>query len=104
MVMKKKPAKYHVPGRVSEPLASPRIAAGEFKAHCLSLMDEVSAFGRSYVITKRGKPVAKLVPVDAGPGPSTSGFGALRGTVTILGDIVGPFEDHETWTHDARNL
>jgi prevent-host-death family protein len=104
MVMKKKSATFHASGRVSEPLASPQIAAGEFKAHCLSLMDEVNAFGRSYVITKRGKPVAKLVPVDAGPAGRASAYGALRGTVRILGDIVGPFEDRAAWTHDAGNL
>ena len=39
------------------------IAAGEFKARCLKLMDEVQATGEEVVITKRGKPVAKLVPV-----------------------------------------
>jgi prevent-host-death family protein len=104
MVMTARPPKHRTPGRVSEPLASPAIGAGEFKAHCLSLMDDVSTFGHSYIITKRGKPVAKLVPVDEGPARDTSGFGALRGTVTILGDIVGPFEELGAWTHDARNL
>ena len=39
-----------------------RIAAGEFKAKCLSLMDQVSQKQTTLVITKRGKPVAKLVP------------------------------------------
>lgn len=103
MVMKPRTAKTRPPGRVAEPLAPPSIAAGVFKAHCLALMDDVSTFGHTYIITKRGKPVAKLVPVDEGPG-TKSGFGALRGTVTILGDIVGPFEELGAWTHDARNL
>jgi len=103
MIMKPRTSKFRPPGRGSEPTASPAIAAGEFKAHCLALMDDVSAFGHAYVITKRGKPVAKLVPVDEGPG-TKSGFGALRGTVHILGDIVGPFGELGAWTHDARNL
>jgi prevent-host-death family protein len=103
MVMKPRSPKSRPRGRVAEPLAPPSIAAGEFKAHCLALMDDVNAFGHAYVITKRGKPVAKLVPVDEGPGMK-SGFGALRGTVHILGDIVGPFEELGAWTHDARNL
>jgi prevent-host-death family protein len=63
------------------------IPAGEFKARCLKLMDEVRTTRRPIVITKRGKPVARLVPVEEAP-PSI--FGRMRGTVTILGDIVGP--------------
>lgn len=41
-----------------------QIPAGEFKAHCLQLMDEVAATGQTLIITKRGKPVAKLVPLE----------------------------------------
>lgn len=40
-----------------------KIAAGEFKTHCLGIMDQVYESHRTFVITKRGKPVAKLVPV-----------------------------------------
>jgi len=40
------------------------VPAGEFKAHCLQLMDEVAATGQPIIITKRGKPVAKLVPLE----------------------------------------
>ena len=48
------------------------IAAGKFKATCLAIMDEVQARRESVVITKNGKPVAKLIPVDlAGSGRST---------------------------------
>jgi prevent-host-death family protein len=39
------------------------IAAGEFKAKCLAVMDEVQATGQPVVVTKRGKPVARLTPV-----------------------------------------
>jgi prevent-host-death family protein len=63
------------------------IPAGEFKARCLKLMDEVRATRRPIVITKRGKPVARLVPVEE---EMPSIFGRMRGTVTIHGDIVGP--------------
>ena len=62
------------------------LAAGEFKATCLKLMDEVAVTGKSITITKRGKPLARLVPVEkTRPG---KGFGALAGTVEIHGDIV----------------
>ncbi len=43
--------------------AQKKIPAGEFKAKCLKLMDEVQQTGQEVIITKRGKPVARLVPV-----------------------------------------
>jgi prevent-host-death family protein len=67
------------------------VPAGEFKARCLKLMDEVQATRRPLVITKRGKPVAKLVPV-AESEPLRSIFGCMKGTVTIHGDIVSPID------------
>jgi prevent-host-death family protein len=63
------------------------IPAGEFQSRCLKLMDEVRATRRPIVITKRAKPVARLVPVEE---EMLSIFGRMRGTVTIHGDIVGP--------------
>jgi len=64
------------------------ISAAHFKARCLKLMDEVNKTGKEIVITKRGKPVARLTaPKHARP---SSGFGYMKGTVKILGDIVGP--------------
>jgi prevent-host-death family protein len=68
-----------------------KVPAGEFKARCLKLMDEVRTTRRSLVITKRGKPVAKLVPVEENE-PHRSIFGCMKGTVTIHGDIVSPIE------------
>jgi prevent-host-death family protein len=41
-----------------------KMAAGSFKANCLAVMDEVQAKHETVVITKRGKPVAKLVPLN----------------------------------------
>jgi prevent-host-death family protein len=69
----------------------PEVPAGEFKARCLKFMDEVRATGRPIVITKRGKPVAKLVPVEE-PKPRREIFGSMKGTVTIHGDIISPIE------------
>ena len=68
-------------------LAQHQIGAGEFKAKCLHLLDEVQQSRQEIVITKRGKPVARLVPLDEEP-PAI--FGRMKGTVKILGDIVGP--------------
>ena len=60
-----------------------RIAAAKFKAQCLSLLDTVDPDG--IVITKHGKPVAKLIPF---PSDSASLIGSLKGKLTIKGDIA----------------
>ena len=70
------------------------MAAGSFKARCLAVMDEVQAKRETVVITKRGKPVAKLVPVDA---EKDDIYGCLRGKVKIVGDIVSPAITPEEW-------
>lgn len=73
------------------------INAAEFKAKCLKLIDEVAATHEPLVITKRGKPVAKLVPIEEeGQKPL---FGYMKGTVTILGDIVEV--PHEPWAAET---
>jgi prevent-host-death family protein len=70
------------------------MAAGAFKANCLAVMDEVQSKRVTVVITKRGKPVAKLVPVVP---PVDDIFGFLRGKVTITGDVVSPALTPEEW-------
>ena len=71
-----------------------KMAAGKFKANCLAVMDEVQAKRVTVVITKRGKPVAKLVPIDP---QKDDIFGFLRGKVTIVGDVVSPALTLEEW-------
>lgn len=65
------------------------IPAGQFKARCLQLMEQVRTTRRPIVITKRGKPVARLLPMDEAPAGREI-FGCMKGTVAIQGDIVGP--------------
>lgn len=77
-----------------------RVPASNFKAECLRLLDEVATTRRPIVITKRGKPVAKLVPVEAAP---RDPFGCMSGIAKICGDIISPIEDVE-WTGDVDNL
>jgi len=60
-----------------------QIAAAKFKEQCLSILDEVDEEG--IVITKRGKPVAKLIPIRA---ESASLIGSLKGKVKIKGNIL----------------
>jgi prevent-host-death family protein len=67
------------------------IPAGQFKAKCLALLDEVAATGRPIIVTKRGKAVAMLVPVDDAPPP-------LLGSIVREGDIVSPLD--ESWGFD----
>lgn len=66
------------------------IAAGEFKARCLALMDEVGETGGEYVITKRGVPVARLLPARIERRPL---LGSLKGSVKTRGDIVSPLDE-----------
>ena len=75
-------------------MESNALAAGEFKATCLALMDEVAATGREVVITKRGKPVAKLVPVTA-PVERRPIRGSLKHLIRITGDLQKPIIGYE---------
>ncbi|MGO9271435.1 MAG: type II toxin-antitoxin system Phd/YefM family antitoxin [Terriglobia bacterium] len=63
------------------------MAAGSFKVHCLALMDEVQTKRETVVITKRGKPVAKLVPTGQG---ADEIYNFLRGKGAITGDVISP--------------
>ena len=71
-----------------------KMAAGAFKVHCLAVMDEVQAKRESVLITKRGKPVAKLVPVEK---QKDDIFGFLKGKIKVTGDIVSPALTPEEW-------
>lgn len=75
-------------------MVTKRISAAQFKAQCLRLMDQVEAQRGEVVITKRGKPVAKLVPIEEAP---RSVFGCMAGTVEILGDLIEPTTDPNDW-------
>lgn len=71
-----------------------KMAAGAFKAKCLAVMDAVQAKRESVLITKRGKPVAKLVPVDS---EVDDIFNFLEGKGKIVGDILSPALSPEEW-------
>jgi prevent-host-death family protein len=70
------------------------VPAGRFKAQCLALLDEVAATGKPLVITKRGRPVAEVVPIE----PPKS----LAGTVEILvseEELIAPVD--ESWDAES---
>lgn len=71
------------------------IAAGKFKANCLAIMDEVQKKREAVLITKRGKPVAKLVPANGSA--KDDFFDSMKGKAKIVGDIVSPAFDLEEW-------
>ena len=64
-----------------------KMAAGSFKTNCLAVMDEVQAKHETVVITKHGKPVAKLVPVN---NDTDEIYNFLAGKGTVAGDVVSP--------------
>ncbi|HVV68637.1 MAG TPA: type II toxin-antitoxin system prevent-host-death family antitoxin [Gammaproteobacteria bacterium] len=66
------------------------IAAGQFKAQCLQLMDYVQEKHLTFVITKHGIPIAKLVPIEE---EAINLYGAMKGTVKIIGDIISPIDE-----------
>lgn len=69
-------------------IKSRQVPAGEFKARCLALLDEVAASGQEIVVTKRGLAVARVVPLAE---PQS-----LAGSIIHEGDIVGPLD--EPWS------
>jgi prevent-host-death family protein len=71
------------------------VPATKFKAQCLELMDRVAEERTTYVITKRGKPVAKLVPADTPRRKSI--FGCMADQMEIVGDLDKPLWTEEQW-------
>ena len=59
------------------------MAAAKFKEQCLALLDAVDPEG--IVVTKRGRPVAKLIPIERG---GTALLGSLKGKIQVKGDIL----------------
>ena len=70
------------------------IPAGKFKTYCLAIMEDVRTTRSPVLITKRGRPVAKLVPVD---NARDEFIGRLEGVVKVVGDIEAPVEPPDSW-------
>ena len=85
-------------------MTSPRkttIGSAEFKARCLELVDRVKESRAEYVVTRHGKPVAKLVPVDAVDAMQVSLIGALPKSVQRYDDPFAPVP--AAWGLDAAD-
>ncbi len=65
------------------------VPAGQFKAKCLQIMDEIAQTREPVIVTKFGKPVVKIVPVIE---EKFDIVGAMRGSVLWEGDIISPID------------
>lgn len=71
-----------------------KMRASDFKARCLAIIDDVQSTGEHVVVTKRGKPVAKMVPVET---DNSDIFGFMAGDFDIVGDIESPAVPPKDW-------
>ena len=71
-----------------------RMRAGEFKTRCLAVMKNVQATGEPVLVTKRGKPVVKVIPAES---QKNEFFGFMAGEFEILGDIESPVLPLRQW-------
>ena len=65
----------------------------KFKATCLALLERVRQSGEPILITKRGEPIAQVVPPPPPEEIGRSAFGCARGKLEIVGDIVSPLPE-----------
>lgn len=71
------------------------VAVGKFKQTCLRLLEEVRQTGRPILITKRGRPIAQVVPA---PRSLTASWrGSMRDRGKVLGDILSPASEPKDW-------
>ena len=71
-----------------------QMRASTFKARCLAVMDDVQATGEPVIVTKRGKPVVKVVPIRP---EKDDIFGSMADEVKIVGDIESPVVPLKAW-------
>jgi prevent-host-death family protein len=72
-----------------------QMRASVFKARCLKVMNEVQATGEPVVVTKRGKPVVKVIPAGT---ENSDLFGFMVGRMKIVGDVESPVVPSKLWT------
>ena len=71
-----------------------QMRASAFKARCLKVMNEIQATGEPVVVTKRGKPVVKVIPIKS---EKDDIFGSMADEVQIIGDIESPVVPLKAW-------
>lgn len=73
-----------------------QVAISEFKAKCLSLIEQVQKTKKPICITRFGKPIAEVSPPSA-EAQGADWFGSMKGEIQILGDIISPANDEDEW-------
>jgi prevent-host-death family protein len=71
------------------------IAISKFKATCLAVLEKVRKTGQPILVTRFGQPMVQIVPPEGTK--RVRRFGTGVGSITILGDIVGPIGDISDW-------
>ena len=71
-----------------------QMRASAFKARCLSVMNDVQATGEPVIVTKRGKPVVKVIPAES---EKDDILGFMAGEFEIVGDIESPVVPPSHW-------
>ena len=77
------------------------VAVSEFKATCLAVLEAVRRTGEPILITRRGEPLAEVVPASR-PAAERRRLGSLAGSGRIVGDIVAPVADESDWEATGR--
>ena len=72
------------------------IAISEFKAKCLSLLEQVQKTKKSILVTRFGKPIAQVSPAPSETA-TAAWFGSMKDSIEILGDIISPANDENEW-------
>ena len=76
-----------------------KINAVQFRANCFKILDEVKQSHKEVIITKRGKPIAKLVHINQDKAKDPL-LGAMEGIGRSLGDLTKPVMDYTEWELD----
>jgi antitoxin (DNA-binding transcriptional repressor) of toxin-antitoxin stability system len=79
------------------------MAAGKFKAQCLAVLDDVKTKREEVLVTKNGKPYAKMVPLALPDDEDPLDVFRFPGKVEILGDIMAPLYSDEEWEQFFEN-
>lgn len=72
------------------------VAISEFKAKCLSLLEQVQKTKKPILVTRFGKPIAQISPAPAETA-KVAWFGSMKDSIEILGDIISPANDENEW-------
>ena len=73
-----------------------KVTISKFKATCLALLDKVKRTGHPILVTRRGQPIAQIVPPPP-PARPESWRGSFQATGKIVGDIMAPAVDEQQW-------